>query len=40
VLRVDELAVSKDVELAFPAWCDLRVDVERLGELGRETRGP
>jgi hypothetical protein len=40
LLRVDELAVPDDVELGLRTRYDLCVDVERVGELGRETRGP
>jgi hypothetical protein len=40
LLRVDQAAVGEHVELRLRARRDLRLDVERLGELGRETRGP
>ena len=40
LLREDELPVRQDVELRLRTRCGVRVDVERLGDLGRETRGP
>jgi hypothetical protein len=40
VLREHASSVGEDVELTAPARCHLRVDPERLTELGRETRGP
>jgi hypothetical protein len=40
VLREDPPAVGEDVELTAPARRHLRVDPERLTQLGRETRSP
>ncbi len=40
VLREDDLAVGDDVELPSSAGRDLGAHVERVRELGRETRGP
>jgi hypothetical protein len=40
VLGEDAAAVDEDVELAATSGRDLRLDLECIGELGRETRGP
>ena len=40
LLREEQLAVGKDVELRVAALADLRLVLRPLTYLGRETRGP